>query len=72
MSASYLPWIDISKTGKTALEIVEPLAKSGGVIIEPGTNYASDGENFVRLNIGTPRGILAEALERMKVFVAQN
>lgn len=72
MSASYLPWIDISKTGKTALEIVEPLAKSGGVIIEPGTNYASDGENFVRLNIGTPRGILAEVLERMKVFVAQN
>ncbi|WP_308618234.1 PatB family C-S lyase [uncultured Enterococcus sp.] len=72
MTASYLPWIDISKTGKTAMEIVEPLAKIGGVIIEPGTNYASDGENFVRLNIGTPKPILVEALNRIKNFVGQN
>ena len=54
------------------MEIVEPLAKIGGVIIEPGTNYASDGENFVRLNIGTPKPILVEALNRIKNFVDQN
>lgn len=65
MSASYLAWVNIAATGKTCEEITEHFAKNAGVIIDPGTNYATDGEDFIRLNLGTPRKILTEALIRM-------
>lgn len=65
MEASYLPWIDISETGYTATELTERMANEAGVIIEDGSHYVADGEKFIRLNIGTPRDILVEALERM-------
>ncbi len=65
MEASYLPWVDISKTGKTSTEIINHTAKKAGVILEPGTNYTADGDNFIRLNIGTTRDLLIEALDRL-------
>ncbi|MEX1550881.1 MalY/PatB family protein [Enterococcus sp. C50] len=66
VEASYLPWIDISETGKTSLEWVDYLAKKAGVIIEPGNNFTADGNQFLRINIGTSRVILEEALKRIK------
>lgn len=65
MEASYLPWVDISETGHGAMELTKHMAKEAGVIIEPGTNYVADGERFIRLNLGTTKAILKEALERM-------
>lgn len=65
MQASYLPWVDISETGFTATEITRRMANDAGVIIEDGSHYVANGENFIRLNIGTPMSILIEAMERM-------
>ena len=62
--ATYLAWIDISSTGKTASEVQE-ICKEHGVFVVNGTRYGADGKNFIRINLGTSRQILQEGLERI-------
>lgn len=66
MDASYLPWVDISGTGANATEITRHMAHDAGVIIEDGSHYVSDGESYVRLNLGMPRKLVVECMERMR------
>lgn len=63
--ASYLAWIDISETGLNAFTLTSNLARETGVIVEDGTGYVRNGENFIRINFGTQRSLLDEALTRM-------
>ena len=44
-------------------------AKEAKVALSPGSFFGKSGENFVRLNLGTQRVVLLEALERMKAAV---
>lgn len=69
MQASYLPWIDISETHNDSEVFVTALAEKTGVIVDPGTNYASDGQGFIRLNLGTSFDLVKEALEKIAFFV---
>lgn len=64
MQASYLAWIDCSNLGQT-----EPrdLFLEGGVALSPGAQFGE--AQFVRLNFGTQRKVLLEALERMEKTV---
>lgn len=64
--SSYLAWINVSKSKRTATEIVDHFAHTCGVIIEDGSHYVQDGENFIRINFGTQRIWLERALERMQ------
>jgi len=59
--ATYLAWIDASGLG-----VEDPCAHflAAGVALSPGAQFGSPA--FVRLNFGTQRARLAEALERMK------
>jgi cystathionine beta-lyase len=62
--ATYLAWLDCRETGLSApcqcfLDLAR-VACSDGAIFGPG------GEGYVRLNFGCPRGMLMEALERMR------
>lgn len=66
MDASYLPWVNIAGTGATATEITDHMAREAGVIVGDGTYYVADGAEFVRLNLGCPRKLVVEALERME------
>lgn len=65
MDASYLPWVNISGTGATATELCDHMAAEAGVIVGDGTFYVNDGSDFVRLNLGMPRKLVMEAMERM-------
>ena len=65
MTASYLPWVNVSGTGHDAGEITRHMAHEAGVIIEDGSHYVANGEQFVRLNVGMPRHLVTECLERM-------
>lgn len=65
MQASYLPWVNVAGTGCNATEITKHMAKEAGVIIEDGSHYVSDGDDFVRLNLGMPRKLVMECMERM-------
>lgn len=64
--SSYLAWIDVSESGRTATEWVNHFARHAGVIIEDGSHYVQDGERYIRINFGTQRYWLEQALERMQ------
>jgi bifunctional pyridoxal-dependent enzyme with beta-cystathionase and maltose regulon repressor activities len=61
VEATYLAWIDA-----TGLGVPDPCKHflAGGVALSPGTQFGAPG--FVRLNFGTQRARLADALQRMK------
>jgi bifunctional pyridoxal-dependent enzyme with beta-cystathionase and maltose regulon repressor activities len=59
VEATYLAWIDCS----TQPDALERCLKSG-VALSPGAQFGD--ARFVRLNFGTQRAVLKEALERMR------
>ncbi len=65
--ATYLVWIDVSKSG---IENPVDFFENIGVGFSDGANF--DGPGFIRMNIGCPRTILKEALERVYKAVLDN
>lgn len=64
--ASYLIWLDCRKLGLTDEELKKSLIEKGKLALEPGTKYGPGGEGFVRMNIGCPRHVLMDGLQRLK------
>lgn len=64
--ASYLLWIDCRGLGLNDKEIQDLLTSKGKLALEPGTKYGPGGEGFVRMNIGCPRALLNDGLNRLK------
>ncbi|QIF45872.1 MalY/PatB family protein [Aeromonas veronii] len=71
MDASYLVWVNTKGSGMSAREVTRRWAVEAGVIIEDGSHYVSDGEEYVRINIGTSRQLLGEALQRLGRWAQQ-
>ncbi|MCX9115247.1 PatB family C-S lyase [Aeromonas veronii] len=71
MDASYLVWVNTKGSGMSASEVTRRWAVEAGVIIEDGSHYVSDGEEYVRINIGTSRQLLGEALQRLGRWAQQ-
>lgn len=63
--ATYLAWIDCRESGieGNAQKFFLDQAK---VAFNEGANFGKEGEGFIRLNFGCPRGLLVEGLERMQ------
>jgi len=71
LEGTYLVWVDISATGRTASEYADRLLSDAGVWVNPGTMYGTQsGEGYIRLNIACPRSRLMTALERISVSAA--
>lgn len=69
MESSYLVWVDISGTKLSSFDVTNKLALEGGVLVENGAHFVKDGEGFIRINLGTQRAYVVEALKRMeKIF----
>lgn len=66
MESSYLPWINIHATGYHSDELTLLLAQKAGVVVEPGSNYSDNGDHYIRLNIGTSRSLIVEAIDRIE------
>ncbi|MFJ5623260.1 MalY/PatB family protein [Peribacillus loiseleuriae] len=64
--ASFLIWIDCRSLGWTDEKLQDTLLNKGKLALEPGPKYGQGGEGFVRMNIGCPRSVLLEGLERLK------
>jgi cysteine-S-conjugate beta-lyase len=65
---TYLAWLDCRQTG-----IADPFThflQRAKVALSDGKTFGAAGDGFVRLNFGTPRAILAEALGRMAEALA--
>lgn len=66
--ATYLIWLDISKTGMDGEEFTQKLRARTGLVLSDGNQYGKGGENFVRMNLATSRTIVEDALGRLKEF----
>lgn len=62
--ATYLIWLDFSAYGLTD-EALNKTLIDAGVGLNRGTQFGKQGSGFMRINIGCPRPVLKEALERI-------
>lgn len=72
MESSYLLWLDVTETGMTGDEFTMKLALETGVLFQEGSSFGTGGENYVRVNIGTSKTLVKEALNRMHKWLQKN
>ncbi|MBR6018178.1 MAG: PatB family C-S lyase [Paludibacteraceae bacterium] len=65
---TYLGWVDVSALGMSAEEFCRDLAKKTHVLFNPSEMYEAEG--YIRINLATSREVLAEALARIKDYIA--
>jgi len=66
--ASFLAWLDCSAL-RLGDDPAEVFRERGRVALVPGSAFGRQGAGFVRLNIGTSRALVEEAVRRMAVAV---
>lgn len=67
---TYLAWLDCRAAGIPG-NPHQFFLERAHVAVNDGPTFGRGGEGFVRLNFGCPRAMLLEALERMKMALAQ-
>ena len=63
--AGTLLWIDLNSFGMSEEELQGFLKDEALILADTGSIYGHGGSCFIRMEIGTPRGILVKALERL-------
>ena len=63
--AGTLLWIDLRSLGMKENELQNFLREEALFLADTGSIYGPGGECFIRMEIGTPRGILTKALDRL-------
>lgn len=64
--ASFLIWLDFTQTGLSHDQVVEKLKSEARLALNDGVSFGEEGAMHMRLNIGTSRAIVEEALDRLK------
>jgi len=72
LEATYLVWLDIRSVNMPCAEFTAALHAEQQLWLNPGTMYGETGEGFLRMNIGCPRPMLEDGLERLRLFVNKN
>jgi cystathionine beta-lyase len=63
--ATYLIWLDFRAYGMKNEELMKYTIENAKVGLNDGGRFGSGGDGWLRINIGCPRSILIEALERL-------
>lgn len=66
---TYLVWLDFRELGLDKHQLKSWLVNEAKVYLEEGSTYGPQGVGFARMNIGCPRAVLAEALERLRAAI---
>jgi cystathionine beta-lyase len=69
--ATYLVWLDFRQYGMPDKKLSKFLTEKAGVGLNNGARFGTGGDGFQRINIGCPRSVLAEALERIRAAFLQ-
>ena len=64
--ATYLLWLDISKTGMESTEVAAKIREKTGLFLTAGSIYGEAGKYFHRMNIACPKTLLEDGLNRLK------
>jgi len=68
--ASYLAWIDCRSLGLDREELKAFMDKKARLGLNQGYIFGEGGEGFVRMNLGCPRSVVREALQRLEQAVS--
>lgn len=63
---TFLGWLDLSGLGLGDEEIFKRVVLEAAVICVPGPWFGPGGEEHLRINVGCPRSMLKEAMERIR------
>lgn len=64
-TATYLVWIDVSEVTKDSNALAQKIRQETGLIINPGTYYHGNGNEFIRINIAYPLTQIKDGLTRL-------
>ena len=64
--ASYLVWLDCRSLGLGGHALNDFFVREAGIAMNEGSTFGPGGEGFMRLNAGTQRSVLVEAMQRME------
>ena len=67
--ATFLIWLDCRGLGLDDEALVELFFDRAGLALNPGVSFGEAGSGFMRLNIGTSRTILEQALHQLEAAV---
>ena len=67
---TYLLWLDCRALGLADAELKAFLVNEAGLGLSPGAQFGTGGAGHMRMNIGAPRAVLAEALARLETALA--
>lgn len=67
--ASFLLWLDFRELHMCHREIMDLLLDKAHLALNDGTMFGVQGSGFARLNVGTPRCVLANALQSLAMAV---
>lgn len=68
--ASFLVWLDCRGLGLSHHRLVDLFVNRARLALNDGDMFGPGGQGFMRLNVGTPRAILTQALERLRTALA--
>ncbi len=63
--ATFLVWLDCKKMGLTHEELIHFFVYEARLGLNDGKSFGEEGEGFMRLNIGTSKKVLKEAMQRV-------
>jgi cystathionine beta-lyase len=66
LEATYLAWVDFSRTGMTKEDFTARVENSAKIAVNHGPTFGSGGEQFLRFNIGTTRANIELAVAKIQ------
>lgn len=64
--ASFLVWLDCRGLGLDHDRLIDLFEKKAGLALNDGEMFGTGGEGFMRLNVGTARAVLQQAMDKME------
>ena len=65
--ASFLVWLDCRRLGLGHDDLIDLFVNKAGLALNDGEMFSPGGEGFMRLNVGTSRKILEQAMNRLQM-----
>ncbi len=66
LEATYLSWVDFSRTGMEAAEFTRRVQQEARIAVNLGPTFGKGGETWLRFNVGTQRALVEEAAKRLR------
>lgn len=67
--ASFLVWLDLSGLGLEHHEVIDLITNGAKLAVNDGAMFGPGGKQHVRLNVGTQRAVLEQALRQLKMAI---